>query len=108
MIVANDDIGVSHVPRTTRVGCTLGIGLHTQVHISRMAQSVGLKGGRGSGVEIVAIVAHQGFDARLFTRKVCGAEGCSSTQKRLLASACQQRVGYGIEMTIFDGVEIEK
>ena len=59
LVVANHYVGVSHVPWTARVGCTIRIRLHTQVHISRLAHSVRLKSGGGCRVKIVAIVAHQ-------------------------------------------------
>ena len=106
--VADVDVGAADVPWAARVGLAGGIRLNAELYKSGMRRGVGSKGGDAGGVVIVAVVAHERFDARLFAGEIARVEGIATAEEAFSACGAEEAVGRGVKTAVFDGIEVEE
>ena len=105
VFIADGHIDVADVPRSLCDGRALRRRTHLQLHVTGVRHRVGKEGGVGRREVIVAVVAHECFDARLFCHQRRGAESLAAPQQAVLAGARQERIGCGVETFVSNGVE---
>ena len=96
---------MADVPRPLCDGRALSRRTHLQLHVAGVRHRVGKEGGVGRREVIVAVVAHECFDARLFCHQRRGTESLAAPQQAVLAGARQERIGCGVETFVSNGVE---
>ena len=83
-------------------------GHHLQLHEIAALQGIGAEGGVTGVVEVIAVVAHQGFYARLFVGEVHHAKRIALFKEPFLVVGAQQAVHWGRVVQVGNGVEAEQ
>ena len=73
-----------------------------------MRRGIGSKGGDAGGVVIVAVVAHERFDACLLSGEIARVEGIAAAEEAFSTCGAEEAVGRGVKAAVFDGIEVEE